>query len=87
MAGISRSQDRMTKRKSKADPIYRLSRMAERDLGDILDYTADVWGERHANFYLDDMVQCFVRITGCPGQDEHATHFILAFGEWNTEST
>jgi toxin ParE1/3/4 len=40
--------------------------MAERDLAGILDYTADVWGAKQAEIYLDGLVRCFERIAELP---------------------
>lgn len=45
---------------------YRLSVLAELDLADIVDYTADVWGGKQAEVYLDGLVDCFVRIARTP---------------------
>lgn len=45
---------------------YRLSVLAELDLADIADYTTDVWGGKHAEVYLDSLVECFVRIAKMP---------------------
>ncbi len=40
--------------------------LAELDLADIADYTADVWGGKQAEVYLDRLVDCFVRIAKMP---------------------
>jgi toxin ParE1/3/4 len=57
---------------------YRLSVLAELDLADIADYTVDIWGEKQADLYLDDLLECFDRIAKMPGlgRDCHpgATH-------------
>lgn len=45
---------------------YQLSAMAERDIADILDYTVDVWGKRHAEMYLHSIEECFARIARIP---------------------
>ncbi len=45
---------------------YRLSVLAELDLVDIVDYTNDMWGGKQAEVYLDNLVECFVRIAKTP---------------------
>lgn len=45
---------------------YRLSVLAELDLADIVDYTNDMWGGKQAEVYLDNLVECFVRIAETP---------------------
>ena len=45
---------------------YRLSVLAELDLADIADYTTDVWGAKQAELYLDQLVDCFIRIAKTP---------------------
>jgi toxin ParE1/3/4 len=45
---------------------YRLSVLAELDLTDIVDYTTDVWGGKQAEVYLDNLVECFIRIAKTP---------------------
>ena len=45
---------------------YRLSVLAELDLADIADYTTDLWGAKQAELYLDQLVDCFVRIAKTP---------------------
>lgn len=45
---------------------YRLSAMAETDLAEIADYTTDVWGAKQAELYLNNLVECFIRIAQMP---------------------
>lgn len=45
---------------------YRLSRLAEHDLNDIVDYTTDTWGAIQANAYLSELVECFIRVAQMP---------------------
>jgi toxin ParE1/3/4 len=55
---------------------YRLSALAELDLADIADYTTDVWGAKQAEHYLDNLVECFLRIARRPnlGRPSDAVH-------------
>lgn len=55
---------------------YRLSAAAELDLTEIADYTTDVWGGAQANLYLDNLVECFLRIAMNPrlGRSCDAVH-------------
>jgi len=50
--------------------------MAENDLAGILDYTADTWGAKQADLYLNSLVQCFDRIAHMPslGRNCDAVH-------------
>jgi len=45
---------------------YRLSRLAQLDLEEILDYTVDRWGDVQADRYLSGLVKCFELIARRP---------------------
>ena len=45
---------------------YRLSRLAELDLDEIADYTMDAWGANQADIYINQLVECFLRIAQRP---------------------
>ncbi len=56
----------MTRQQTQSTPGYRLSRGAELDLANVLDYTVDTWGGKQADRYLEGFVECFVRIAQRP---------------------
>jgi toxin ParE1/3/4 len=69
---------------------YSLSKLAESDLAEMIDYTVDRWGKDQALLYFDELVQCFQLITSTPGAGrscnrllkgirrmEHAKHVIF----------
>ncbi|MBT9330740.1 type II toxin-antitoxin system RelE/ParE family toxin [Paracidobacterium acidisoli] len=46
--------------------VYRLSRLAEADLRNIVHYTFATWGEEQADRYLNGLAECFGRIAQMP---------------------
>ena len=53
---------------------YRLSRKAERDIGDIARYTIEQFGIDQARTYRDSMIACFQSLADTPGMGRKVDH-------------